>query len=83
MLTITTRYAGPTDTRVARCVATCHKLDGKRVTRTRSYDHAAGTTENLHAAAVSLMIELDPAYSVAAEAWGAPGSLVTIVGDLS
>jgi hypothetical protein len=58
-------------------------LDGKRVTRTRSYDHATGTTENLHAAAVSLMIEINPDYSVAAEAWGAPGSLVTIVGNLT
>jgi hypothetical protein len=83
MLTITTRYAGPTDTRGARCVATCRRINGKRVTRTRSYDHSTGTSENLHAAAVSLMIELDPSYSVAAEAWGAPGSLVTIVGDLS
>jgi hypothetical protein len=83
MIAITTRYAGPTDTRGSRIVATCHKLDGKRVTRTRSYDHSTGTSENLHAAAVALMVELDPAYSVAAEAWGAPGSLVTIVGDLS
>jgi hypothetical protein len=83
MLTITTRYAGPTETRGSRIVASCHKLDGKRITRTRSYDSSTGTTENLHAAAVALMMEIDLRLSVVAEAWGAPGSLVTIVGDLS
>ena len=83
MIAITTRYAGPTDTRGSRVVATCHTPEGKRLTRARSYDHSTGTSENLHAGAVALMVEIDPNYSVVAEAWGAPGSLVTIVGDLS
>ena len=83
MLAITTRHAGPTETRGSRVVATCHTLDGKRITRARSYDSSTGTTENLHAGAVALMLEIDPRFSVVAEAWGAPGSLVTIVGDLS